>query len=156
MSLWILRSVFVVVSAGVAITLIFNDNVVVNPLVLFLSIMGVCGLVIAGDVSIPRKPTNLISSVYFGTLVGLLLAWILGMALEPLFSQATVGGSGRDVVRLVLGVVMVYACTSLLMQTRDDLRFIIPYIEFAREVKGNKPFILDTSSIIDGRIAEVV
>ncbi len=29
------------------------------------------------------------------------------------------------------------------MQTKDDFRFIIPYVEFARDVKGRKPFILD-------------
>jgi uncharacterized protein YacL len=42
------------------------------------------------------------------------------------------------------------------MQTKDDFRFIIPYVEFAREIKGSKPCILDTSVIIDGRIADVV
>ena len=42
------------------------------------------------------------------------------------------------------------------MQTKNDFRFIIPYVEFAKEVKGLKPCILDTSVIIDGRIADVV
>ena len=49
-----------------------------------------------------------------------------------------------------------YICISLLMQTRDDFRFIIPYIEFSKEVKGRRPYILDTSVVIDGRIADVV
>jgi uncharacterized protein YacL len=43
-----------------------------------------------------------------------------------------------------------------LIQTKDDFRFIIPYVEFAKEVKGLKPYILDTSVVIDGRIADVV
>ena len=55
-----------------------------------------------------------------------------------------------------LGVVLVYTCISLLLQTKDDFRFIIPYVEFAKEVKGLKPYILDTSVVIDGRIADVV
>ena len=42
------------------------------------------------------------------------------------------------------------------MQTKDDFRFVIPYVEFAKEVKGLKPYILDTSVVIDGRIADVV
>ena len=42
------------------------------------------------------------------------------------------------------------------MQTKNDFRFIIPYVEFAKEVKGLKPCILDTSVVIDGRIADVV
>jgi uncharacterized protein YacL len=42
------------------------------------------------------------------------------------------------------------------MQTKDDFRFIIPYVEFSKEIKGLKPYILDTSVVIDGRIADVV
>ena len=44
----------------------------------------------------------------------------------------------------------------MLLQTKDDFRFIIPYVEFAKEVKGLKPYVLDTSVVIDGRIADVV
>ena len=43
-----------------------------------------------------------------------------------------------------------------MLQTKDDFRFIIPYVEFAKEVKGRRPYILDTSVVIDGRIADVV
>jgi uncharacterized protein YacL len=57
---------------------------------------------------------------------------------------------------LVIGVSLCYACISMLMQTKDDFRFIIPYVEFAKEVKGLKPYVLDTSVVIDGRIADVV
>jgi uncharacterized protein YacL len=51
---------------------------------------------------------------------------------------------------------MCYACVSLLLQTKDDFRFVIPYVEFARDFKGIKPLVLDTSSVIDGRLAELV
>jgi uncharacterized protein YacL len=43
-----------------------------------------------------------------------------------------------------------------LLQTKDDFRFISPYVEFSKEVKGLKPIVLDTSVVIDGRIADVV
>jgi uncharacterized protein YacL len=42
------------------------------------------------------------------------------------------------------------------MQTKNDFRFIIPYVEFSKEVKGRRPYIIDTSAVIDGRIADVV
>src|SRR5436190_7982132 len=44
---------------------------------------------------------------------------------------------------------------STLLQTKDEFRFIIPYVEFAKQVKGVKPLVLDTSVIIDGRIADI-
>src|SRR4030095_14399444 len=62
----------------------------------------------------------------------------------------------RAALQLILGMVLCYACISLLLQTKDDFRFIIPYVEFAKEVKGLKPYILDTSVVIDGRIADVI
>jgi uncharacterized protein YacL len=48
-----------------------------------------------------------------------------------------------------------YLCISTLLQTKDDFRFIIPYMEFSKEVKGARPLVLDTSVVIDGRIADV-
>ena len=54
------------------------------------------------------------------------------------------------------GLVICYFCVSVLWQTKEDFRFIIPYVEFARESKGLKPYILDTSVVIDGRIADLI
>jgi uncharacterized protein YacL len=48
-----------------------------------------------------------------------------------------------------------YVCITTLLQTKDDFRFIIPYVEFSKEIKGARPLVLDTSVIIDGRIADV-
>jgi len=62
----------------------------------------------------------------------------------------------RTATPLLLGMVLCYLCISILIQTKDDFRFIIPYVEFAKEVKGLKPYILDTSVAIDGRIADLV
>ena len=38
---------------------------------------------------------------------------------------------------------------------KDDIRLVIPYIEFSRQLRGPKPLLLDTSIIIDGRIADI-
>jgi uncharacterized protein YacL len=118
--------------------------------------------VIAVDISIRRKRLEAISAVYFGLIVGLFLTYILGLALAPLLTQLQVQTRSlsalqpQNAVQLILGLVLCYVCISILMQTKDDFRFIIPYVEFAREVKGTKPLILDTSVVIDGRIADVV
>ncbi len=61
----------------------------------------------------------------------------------------------RRTVALFLTVVCCYVCISTLLQTKDEFRFIIPYVEFSRQIKGPKPLVLDTSVIIDGRIADI-
>jgi uncharacterized protein YacL len=157
MGLIILRCAFVVVAAGLAVSLIQSPGLIPPeyPWMAMVTLGGVICLalgVIALDVAARRKRLDTITAVYFGMIVGLLLTYVLGLALTPLpFSQKI-----RDPLQLVTGLVVCYVCISLLMQTKDDFRFIIPYVEFVKEIKGLKPCILDTSAVIDGRIADVV
>jgi uncharacterized protein YacL len=60
-----------------------------------------------------------------------------------------------QLIKLVLGASAVFLCVTVVLQTKDDFRFVIPYVEFSRQSKGLHPLILDTSVIIDGRIADV-
>src|SRR5207244_6685728 len=57
--------------------------------------------------------------------------------------------------RLFITLICCYICVSTLIQTKEDFRFIIPYVEFSKQLKGAKPLVLDTSVIIDGRIADI-
>ncbi|MEM6259779.1 MAG: PIN/TRAM domain-containing protein [Planctomycetota bacterium] len=59
-------------------------------------------------------------------------------------------------VKIILGVITCYFCISLVLQTKDDFRFIIPYVEFAKQIRGNRPTIIDTSVIVDGRILDII
>ena len=88
-------------------------------------------------------------------IVGTLLTAAIGYALTPLLSWIDNQQFSFNLL-IILGLSLCYLCTSFLVQTRDDFRFIIPYVEFRRDVKGNRPLILDTSVLIDGRIADVL
>ena len=114
--------------------------------------MGIAGAVVVADIYVPRKRIDTISAVYFGLVVGTLLTYILGIAAAPLLERSGIAGS----IMLVVAVIACYICISVLIQTKDDFRFLIPYVEFVRDVKGFKPLILDTSVIIDGRIEDLV
>ncbi len=58
-------------------------------------------------------------------------------------------------VKIGIGVICCYLAVSFILQTKDDVRFVIPYVEFAKQAKGMRPLILDTSVIIDGRITDI-
>lgn len=157
----ILRVIFILVAAGVAISLIrvpeFSSIAQDYPGTTFLVVMGLACAVIAFDVLLRRRWFDTISGVYFGLLVGLFLTYILGLASQPFFPADNPGSiSAHRALQLVSGMVLCYACVSLVLQTKDDFRFIIPYVEFSKDVKGPKPYVLDTSVVIDGRIADVV
>ncbi len=153
MPLLILRLTFIVIAAGLGVFVFRSqDELLELSWVVLTASLLLAGAVITIDVLIPRKRLDTITSVYFGTVVGLFLAYVVGLALIPL----PIPDQQREPLQLMLALVLCYLCISLLMQTRDDFRFIIPYIEFSKEVKGLKPYILDTSVIIDGRIADVL
>ncbi|MEM8679489.1 MAG: PIN domain-containing protein [Planctomycetota bacterium] len=156
MALVILRCVFVLVASGTAVTLFTSEVLPKDPAWLvwavFIGFVSLALFVIGIDMMIKRKRIDTISAVYFGMLVGLLLTYVLGIALTPFVEQSET----RRFMQLGLGMILCYSCISFLIQTKDDFRFVIPYVEFSKEVKGLKPYILDTSAVIDGRIADVV
>src|SRR5690606_12085993 len=104
------------------------------------------------DLLIRRKRIEVISAVYFGLLIGALLSYLLLQAMAP----AIDGTDAEGIAELLVTLILPYISISLLLQTRDDFRFVIPYVEFARELKGGKPLVLDSSALIDGRIADVI
>ncbi len=59
-------------------------------------------------------------------------------------------------INMAIGMICCYLSISFILQTKDDFRFIIPYVEFSKQVRGARPIIVDTSAIIDGRIVDVV
>jgi uncharacterized protein YacL len=157
MGLFILRCFYIVIASGVGVYLLGMDTTP-SPASGLAALAGVIlfsGAIVVVDMLIPRKRVIWISSIYFGLLVGALLTGAVGYALVPLLSLLEDKELSFNVM-IIAGLALCYLCTSFLAQTRDDFRFIIPYVEFRRDVKGNRPLILDTSVLIDGRIADVL
>lgn len=153
MALLLLRVCFISVAAGIATLLLrvgWDGPPYTAYLVIFGIVLAAVG-VIAVDIFTPRKQIEVISAIYFGLLVGILLTYVLWIALSPLIPE----NSYAPPAQLLTAAILCYMCTSLLLQTKDDFRFVIPYVEFARDLKGVRPIILDTSAIIDGRLAEL-
>ena len=157
MALAILRGVLIFVAIGLSVSF-FNSDLLPQepawlPWVALTLVIGFAVTVIAVDILVPKKRIETISAVYFGLLIGIFLTYVATIALTPLLGD---NSDYRNAVQLSVGAVLCYLCISMLIQTKDDFRFIIPYVEFSKEVKGLKPYILDTSVVIDGRIADVV
>ncbi len=114
------------------------------------------GIVLLTDLREKHKKITTISAVYFGLLLGLLVGWLLAIASQPLLES--VFPENRQMVQIgqaLITVISCYVAISTLLQTKDEFRFIIPYVEFSKQVKGGRPLVLDTSVIIDGRIADI-
>jgi uncharacterized protein YacL len=99
-----------------------------------------------------QKKLSTISAVVIGLIVGV---WMGNKAAEVL-AEMSLSKEWLPALRLTFSTVFCYLAISLILQTKDEFRFVIPYVEFAKERHGPKPLILDTSVLIDGRIADVV
>lgn len=151
-----LRVVYTITCVGALMTTYKNDEF--KPLFFkgsyaadYLIMFGLTLAAMFVDILMPRKRLDLISAIYFGLLIGVLLGYLLSMALTPFLREETM-----PTAKLLLFLIMPYICISLLLQTKDDFRFVIPYVEFAKEVKGGRPLVLDTSALIDGRISDIL
>ena len=121
----------------------------------FSYMLGAIGLslfIIGLDVLVRRKRIAVLSAIFFGLLAGLLASLLMGavIGITPGLDEKL-----AQPLTIFLTVILSYISISVIMQTKDDFRFIIPYIEFAKETKGGRPVILDTSVIIDGRVADL-
>ncbi len=158
MPLLLLRIFFVMVAAGIGAQFIGHPQLVIAypsaPWIAFGGSILLACTVITIDFFTPQKRLEVITSIYFGITIGLFLTYVFTLALAPITTDPD--SLTSQISPLLLGMVLCYTCVSVLLQTNDDFRFIIPYVEFSKDVKGLKPYILDTSVVIDGRIADVV
>ncbi len=155
--LWVVRTIFVALTIGVATNALI---VYANQQNLFVAILNFALVLLLGlsvftiDCLTKNKQINTISAIYIGMLVGFLLGTLFYDAFRPILA-GYIPDPLNDVVRLFTILISCYISISVLLQTKDQFRFIIPYVEFSKQIKGAKPLILDTSVIIDGRIADI-
>jgi uncharacterized protein YacL len=109
------------------------------------------------DVFTPRKSLAGLAGVFFGLLVGMFISWALSPVLDMANDIYNIGLStmALQAIRWMMGICICYLVISIVIRTKDDVRFVVPYVEFAKQTKGARPLILDTSAIIDGRIADL-
>ncbi len=163
--LWIVRAVFIALTIGIVTDALY---IAYDKQTLFywgvgaalLSVV-VCISLIVFDLFTGNKEITTLSAIGFGLMGGLAISSLFWTALEPIVTAyaANIPDHGGDrianTLKILITVLTCYLTVSMLLQTKDEFRFIIPYIEFSKQLKGAKPLVLDTSVIIDGRIADI-
>jgi uncharacterized protein YacL len=115
---------------------------------------GFGGLLIALDEMLKGFSLRAFSAITFGLLIGIVVAKLLDSS--GLFDRA--GEDTRWLIRLALFLGSSYIGMILAIRSnKEDFSLIIPYVRFARRSDpADNLLLLDTSAIIDGRIAELV
>lgn len=115
------------------------------------------GLIVAIDILTPTRKLATISSILLGVFAGILATALLSFVVD-LFKETFVFTGDYDriflTVKILLGIGLCYLGVTTVLQTSEDFRLVIPYVEFAKQFRGTKPLILDSSALIDARILE--
>ena len=114
---------------------------------------GFGGLLIAVDEMLKGFSLRAFSAITFGLLLGTLVAMLIDNS--GLFENAD--DQQRWLIRLGLFLSFGYIGIILAMRSnKEDFSLIIPYVRFSPQNKPDNLLLLDTSVIIDGRIADLI
>jgi uncharacterized protein YacL len=101
-----------------------------------------------------RQLASVVVTLVIGILVGCLMSYFLIKVLDLL--NEDMAPKARMYRNFAIAVVLSFLSVLTILHVKDDFKFVIPFVELKREGGGVKPVILDTSAIIDGRIADVM
>ncbi len=108
-------------------------------------------LVVLIDLMLKGFSLRGLSALSFGLAMGSLMAYLISSS--PLF------GKGDPqilyLVRLALFLIVTYLCTVIALRGRDEFNLVIPYVRFVPHEVDVPVVVVDTSALIDGRIARI-
>ncbi len=108
-------------------------------------------LAVLTDVMLKGFSLRGLSAITFGLGVGTLISHLLGTS--PLFT-----GSDPQYVyftQLTLFLISTYLCTVIALRGKDEFNLVIPYVRFVPHEVETPLVVVDTSALIDSRVAKV-
>jgi uncharacterized protein YacL len=108
-------------------------------------------LIVLVDVMLKGFSLRGLSAITFGIAVGTLIAYLVGTS--PLLIEGD--PAVIYLVRLGLFIVLPYLCTVIALRGKDEFNLVIPYVRFVPQEIEAPLVVVDTSALIDGRIARV-
>lgn len=108
-------------------------------------------LVVLVDLMLKGFSLRGLSALTFGIAVGSLIAHLVGSS--PLLEQGD--PAVIYLVRLALFIVCPYLATVIALRGKDEFNLVIPYMRFVSQEVEVPLVVVDTSVLIDGRIARV-
>lgn len=108
-------------------------------------------LVVLVDMMLKGFSLRGLTALTFGLAVGTLISWMIGNS--PLLNK----GDPQIIylVQLSLFVICTYLGTVIALRGKDDFNLVIPYVRFVPHEVDVPLVVVDTTALIDGRIAKV-
>lgn len=103
------------------------------------------------EVAMRRFSVRNLSAAVFGLIFGFFMAWILTSVLKLIPMSIELFSS----LQIILILIFCYLGMVIAMRGKDEFNLVIPYVKFVRQDEREDVVLLDTSVIIDGRIADI-
>ena len=108
-------------------------------------------LLIFIESNLRRVSVRGLSSMVFGLLLGFFMAKLIA----DILSLLPLGEYFHSLMRVILTLVFSYLGAVMALRGKDEFNVIIPYVRFKRQDMDEGMILVDTSVIIDGRIADI-
>ncbi|MBN3038942.1 MAG: hypothetical protein JW869_05960 [Candidatus Omnitrophica bacterium] len=154
MSLLWLRLFFIIVSSLVGFQVGGVYGTLSGKSLAFVGLgIGLVGalFIILLEVKMRRVSVSGLSAAVFGLIFGLIMAVLVSFALNMVPMTETL----RSSLRVILMLIFCYLGMVIAMRGKDEFNLVIPYVRLSRQDVRDEIIILDTSVIIDGRIADI-
>jgi len=92
-----------------------------------------------------------LSAMVFGLLLGVFMANLI----SDIIKLMPVDEFFDSISRVILTIVFSYLGIVMALRGKDEFHIVIPYVRFKRQDANSGSTIVDTSAIIDGRIADI-
>ena len=108
-------------------------------------------LVVLVDLMLKGFSLRGLTALTFGLAVGVLISWLISSS--PLLNK----GDPQTIylVQMALFVICTYLGTVVALRGKDEFNLVIPYVRFVPHEVDVPLVVVDTSALIDGRIAKV-
>jgi uncharacterized protein YacL len=108
-------------------------------------------LVVLVDIMLKGFSLRGLSAITFGIVIGTVISYMIGNS--PLLQE----GDPQIIflVRLALFLVCTYLTTVISLRGKDEFNLVIPYVRFVPHDVDVPLLVVDTSALIDGRIARL-
>ena len=148
MTLSFVRMFFAVLSAVVGY---YTGAIIQRPVEGTIMGLSAALILIIVERRMQRVSVRGLSSMVFGLLLGVFMAKLISdiLSLIPLDIYII------SISRVILTLIFSYLGTVMALRGKDEFNLIIPYVRFKRHEVQGSVILLDTSAIIDGRIAAV-
>ncbi len=151
MGLFFLRIFFVLIFTGIGYSLGGVNSLIYAGL-------GFIGgvIIVTFETFTRRASLKGLSSAVFGIILGLIIAWVFSATLDQFHFPEDFSAEIIQNIKLIVTFIFVYLGMTLGVKGKDEFSLVIPYVKFKRQSQREEAIVVDTSSIIDGRILDIV